>query len=103
MSSLTATLAVISLPLSSMWAAAQTDTPNPQSTPSDGYRQFSSKGTTLNNSKAPPGGKSVDMGTINSAKHDSLALHVDKTFTVESGPSSPGQAGPHKERGFEFT
>jgi len=43
----------------------------------------------------------VDMSTINSTKHGSLALHMDKTFTVESGPSSPG--GQHKERGFEFT
>ncbi|PWW74329.1 hypothetical protein C7212DRAFT_359048 [Tuber magnatum] len=102
MSSLTATLAVISLPLSSMWAAAQTDTLSPQSVPGDGYRQFSSKGTTLNRSKPSSGGISVDMGTVDSAKHDSLALHVDKTFSVDIGPSPQSQAGPHEEQGFEF-
>ncbi|CAZ84698.1 unnamed protein product [Tuber melanosporum] len=101
MSSLTATLAVISLPLSSMWAAAQTDGPSPQSTPRDGYRRFSTRRSALNRSD-PSGGRSVDMNTLDSTGNDSLALHVDKTFTVESSPSSQSQAGPHKERGFEF-
>ncbi|RPB03746.1 hypothetical protein L873DRAFT_1669266 [Choiromyces venosus 120613-1] len=93
MSSLTATLVVLSLPLSSMWAAAQTDSHSPQSTPREGFRKFNSKGSTLNNSKLSSGGKSVDMSTVDSTKHDSLALQVDKTFTVESC-----QAGSHRAR-----
>ncbi|CUS10850.1 unnamed protein product [Tuber aestivum] len=102
MSSLTATLAAISLPLSSMWAAARTDTPAPESVPRDGYRQFGSGGSSLGRPNPPSGGRSVDMSTIDSARHDPLVLHVDRTFSVESSPISQSQAGLCRERGFEF-
>lgn len=82
MSSLTATLVVLSLPLSSMWAAAQTEGQSSKPTPKTAPPRFASKVSTLVNVSAAKARKKV------SVESESQGLHVDRTFDVESGPST---------------
>jgi hypothetical protein len=83
-----------------MWAAAQTEGQTSQPTPQDGYRKFNSKASTLvHDSELSSNGK-----TASEKKTDSLALHVDKTFDVESSLKSPNHSpvGGAKQQGFDF-
>lgn len=79
---------VISLPLSSMWASAQTDTPVPSSTatckPSN-YRSFPSKTSTLVTSSTMTAcdGYRSDLESGNGGFGNTTTVRVDKSFAVD--------------------
>ncbi|KAL0637976.1 pheromone alpha factor receptor [Maublancomyces gigas] len=88
MSSFTAMFVVISLPLSSMWASAQTDTPVPSSTatckPSN-HRSFPSKTSTLVTSSTMTAcdGYRSDLESGNGGFGNTTTVRVDKSFAVD--------------------
>lgn len=82
---------VISLPLSSMWASAQTDSPAPTSTynPSN-YRTFPSKASTLVTSSTMTACELYpsDLESGSGRLSDGANVRVDKSFSVGKSPAT---------------